>query len=291
MPFRDARHTPRRKRDSDIRSSTCGGAFTLIELLVVVAIIALLLSILLPSLQRARDQAKQLQCNTNLRSMGQASFLYAEDNDGWVVRSESWFRSRNRGNWGMHFAVSLLPGLGYSDHVTGLWDQNNPRKLQRACRAFELFQCPSFPEQSQALDYNVNAMRIPRSLNNIDGAGRSGDGDLPDSDPQSVKFSKMSEFDPFQPGDLIHITELNARIPTSTSDGNAPWGNFHDFFMPRHIPFGSSPRISNDNRHPGGVNALFFDGHATTLSFSQIDPGWPLLDEVRLRHFAPVKVE
>jgi len=55
-------------------------AFTLIELLVVVAIIGLLVAILLPSLSKARRQAKMIGCRTNLHSIGQACIQYALDN-------------------------------------------------------------------------------------------------------------------------------------------------------------------------------------------------------------------
>ncbi|MGE0482402.1 MAG: type II secretion system protein [Phycisphaerae bacterium] len=57
--------------------------FTLIELLVVVAIIALLISILLPSLSRARELAKRAVCASNLRGIGQSEHIYANDNSEW----------------------------------------------------------------------------------------------------------------------------------------------------------------------------------------------------------------
>jgi len=61
-------------------------AFTLIELLVVVSVIALLVSILLPSLKRAREQAKQIVCLSNLKGIAFASITYANsDSDGQTV--------------------------------------------------------------------------------------------------------------------------------------------------------------------------------------------------------------
>lgn len=58
------------------------GAFTLVELLVVVSIIALLISILLPSLRNAREQAKLVKCLAHTRGMGQATMAFAADHNG-----------------------------------------------------------------------------------------------------------------------------------------------------------------------------------------------------------------
>jgi prepilin-type N-terminal cleavage/methylation domain-containing protein/prepilin-type processing-associated H-X9-DG protein len=61
--------------------------FTLVELLVVIGIIAVLISILLPTLSRARSAAKTVQCLSNLRQFGNAQAMYAGQWKGWAIPS------------------------------------------------------------------------------------------------------------------------------------------------------------------------------------------------------------
>ncbi len=94
-------------------------AFTLIELLVVIAIISLLVSVLLPSLQRAQELARRVVCATRLRSLAQSQVTYAFDQDdqfplGYVPQSYP----GSSVNW--DYSMRYLPAKGGSLTV-GVW--------------------------------------------------------------------------------------------------------------------------------------------------------------------------
>jgi prepilin-type N-terminal cleavage/methylation domain-containing protein/prepilin-type processing-associated H-X9-DG protein len=69
--------------------------FTLVELLVVMSIIAILIAILLPALNKAREQAKAVTCLTQVRQLGVALSIYANDNNGWVAAPQPDFFPRS----------------------------------------------------------------------------------------------------------------------------------------------------------------------------------------------------
>ena len=62
-----------------------GRGFSLIELLVVIGVIAILLSLLFPALSLAWGHARLVNCQSNLRQVGQALVMYANENNGWLI--------------------------------------------------------------------------------------------------------------------------------------------------------------------------------------------------------------
>lgn len=120
-------------------------AFTLIELLVVIAIISLLVSILLPSLNRARELTKAVVCTSNLRNWGLAFAMYEQENDGLLPRPYS---NTGVGAW---FNEPTIGSYLESTYVENAWGQ----KLIGGGLAV----CPSHQEaqgNSQGRSYGFN---------------------------------------------------------------------------------------------------------------------------------------
>jgi prepilin-type N-terminal cleavage/methylation domain-containing protein/prepilin-type processing-associated H-X9-DG protein len=150
--------------------------FTLVELLVVIGIIALLISILLPALGKARESANAIKCASNLRNIGQGIAQYVAGNRGFIPAAVVFSGMQLRGGQqfgpgGIQSAADIW-GRGYiswsSQIYTKSYDVNDP--VFGSLSGWEYFKCPSLEKGGVAPANTFDANREPGMLNETPGA-------------------------------------------------------------------------------------------------------------------------
>ena len=241
-------------------------AFTLIELLVVIAIIALLLAILTPSLQLAKERAQFILCKTNLRSYGLAMKLYLnETDDKYPECSTSMFDG-------------TYTGYGYTIPINCQWHderispQNNP-----------LFAGPLWPYMD-----SQKAHMCPTFKKFAKVHGPYHDGNTPCAIPMKPQyafsqnaflgrsFGAVKETQVLNPAEtLVWVEETIWRITNKQGPSGQNWADYvlnDTCFFSRHkddFSYGdfiaTYHNTSLAKKDDGKGNAVFVDGHVDLI--------------------------
>ena len=139
-----------------------GIGFTLIELLVVIAIIALLMAVLIPAMNRAREQGKRAVCLNNLKGLVLAWLMYADDNDSRLVRGRA--DPADDDGW-----VKFLGTLPNERPVEEQLDAIEDGLLFEYARMAKLYRCPVAGR---------GEMRTYSTVHSMNGAEFTGSGEV-----------------------------------------------------------------------------------------------------------------
>ena len=132
-------------------------AFTLIELLVVIAVIAVLMAILMPALNIARDQAKRIHCINNVKQLTFAWLLYKDDNDDKMVGGLP--------QRGPIDAWMLSPRGNDPDPIEQCKEGLRQGKLYPYAKNVDVYRCPSDDRNNREGMYTFGSFSISGPLN------------------------------------------------------------------------------------------------------------------------------
>ena len=245
-----------------LRKTKLHSGFTLVELLVVISIIALLLAVLMPSLNRARQQAQSMVCKANLRTIGQVELLYATANDGYLVAT----RGDRPGNSGFYWAAQLW-ALFHSTEIP-LSSDRGAKPIKKpdwlCCSAEKNFSDNGRHNLSTwgdvFLGYNFWLANICYTRNSTGQAWIQGNNNPPHA--KIIKMKRPSDAVANADGHYIHFP--GHRIYTDKYDANGdiqePYGSGLGFLCVKY-------------RHKGGngLNILLWDGHVGSVVDSIAD--------------------
>lgn len=238
-------------------------AFTLVELLVVISIIALLLSVLLPALGKARENARSAVCRSQLKQLGMAVTLYAENNNGYYI-SNQWAGSGTPSDPNLLWFVRLAPYV-----ASGTKSKNH--------HASRIFRCPSgqaVKDYGDSLEFSWTAVDYGLQAT----WAQLGDAATPPRADKLCNIARLSEFATMMDywmGDLPYLRSDDYPRFQLFSCGSVTKTKWNKFVI--QIPANAVPWNKYRNkvfRHSrGGVNAVYLDGHCSNVT----PPDWESL--------------